>query len=173
MYTIIACSPSGCKPQSGEYHLIKGETQMSRFVLFLSLCFIILTGCDPKTIGEKFSGGFIDFSSGVESGAKKAQNANSMAAAEIKDCRAQEAFTKAGLRFSTFDASSGTTKAYVMSTNAVKGVLILKAFDASDNEIGRGKEKINFEKDDAHLVSFKLEGNLANLKYYAIDFIAD
>ena len=141
----------------------------------IALLFVLLplVGCDAKTVGEKFSGGIVDFSSGLDSGAKKAANANSMAAAEIKDCRAQDGFTKAGLRFTSFDASSGATKAYVLSQDAVKGFLVLKAYDGSDNEIARGKQKVEFGKDDAHEITFKLEGNLANLKYYSIDYVAE
>ena len=139
-------------------------------LVFLSLAF---AGCDAKSLGEKFGGGVIDFSSGLENGAKTAENANSKTNTENELCRVQDAFTKAGLRFTSFDASAGTTKVYVLSQNAVKGHLMLKAFDASDNEIARGKQKIDFDKDDAHEILFKLEGNISNLKYYTMDFVAE
>ena len=134
---------------------------------------LALTGCDAKELGEKFGGSLVDFSNGLESGAKKAENANAMASTDVSNCRVQEAFTKAGLRFTSFDTSAGSTKAYILSQNAIKGVLILKAFDASDNEIARGKQSVEFDKDDAHEITFKLEGNLANLKYYTLDFVVE
>ena len=160
--------------QSVVLSLLQEDFMLRIACLLAFVCLFALVGCDAKSIGEGLTGGIADFTAGLESGAKEGSAARNASISDSTDVRGSEAFTKAGFEATTVDPSISNVKVYVISKNEVKdGMLVLKAFDASDKEVGRDKVKAKFDKDDAHMVSFKLEGNLSKIAYYVVDYIAD
>ncbi len=61
---------------------------------------------------------------------------------------------------------------YLTSENEVSGELLAKALNAQGQEIGRSKQLLALQKDDAKLISFTFDSNLEleQVSKYMIDF---
>ena len=61
---------------------------------------------------------------------------------------------------------------YLISENEVIGELLAKAMNAQGQEIGRSKQLLTLQKDDAKLISFTFDSNLEleQVTKYMIDF---
>ena len=61
---------------------------------------------------------------------------------------------------------------YLISENEVTGELLAKAMNAQGQEIGRSKQLLTLQKDDAKLISFTFDSNLEleQVTKYMIDF---
>ena len=61
---------------------------------------------------------------------------------------------------------------YLISDEAVEGELLAKAMNSSGQEIGRSKQTLALQKDDAKLISFTFDSkvDLDNVSKFLIDF---
>lgn len=128
--------------------------------IFLLICFVPnIIGCggaadhDASTMGQVIGENVTDFAKGVGKGIDNKLQIS----IEISPSLEQHGVTMTVGKQGPIPADNDGTKSisvYCLSQKAVEGVLVVKAYNAEDQEIGRAKSTIMFAEDDAQYVTF-------------------
>ena len=128
--------------------------------IFLLVCSVPnIIGCggaadhDASTMGQAIGENVTDFAKGVGKGIDNKLQIST----EISPALQQQGVTMTVGKQGPVPAANDGTKSisvYCLSQKALEGVLVVKAYNAEDQEIGRAKSSIKFADDDAQYVTF-------------------
>lgn len=124
---------------------------------------------DAGKLGQSLGQNVTEFAKGVGSGVDSQL--------QIK-IELSEALTSAGVTATVakqqtpLNAPEKSIVVYFISTNAVKGTFVAKAYNSDEQEIGRAAKEAEFKVDDAQYVGFEFppEMDRQTVSVYRIDF---
>ena len=126
--------------------------------LAMLFCGALLSGCsekmnsDPAAIGQSIGENVTEFAQGVGSGVDTKLQVNVELSAAIKQAGVSSSIAK---RKVSIGDPEETISVYLISTQTFQSTLIAKAYNANDQEIGRGTTDVDLGEDDAQYVEFK------------------
>ncbi|MDR0672663.1 MAG: hypothetical protein LBF93_03165 [Zoogloeaceae bacterium] len=111
---------------------------------------MVLTGCGegsvPEQAGSTIGGTVVDFASGLGKGVDEKM---------LVELELESSVAEYGLAITVGknrDLGSGRTAVYVVTEKPFTGAMLVKALDASGNEIGRATSSVTLKQDDAAYV---------------------
>ncbi len=131
---------------------------MRRRVFVVVAALAVSTACSKgddslaKKAGSKLGETVTDFASGVGKGVDRQM----VVEVDLGPSVVEKGLTKTIAKSSGLEGPKEIS-VYLVSSAAVKGVLVAKALDEKGGEIGRASENVEFTADDAKYVTFKFQ----------------
>jgi hypothetical protein len=146
---------------------------MRRRVLVVVAALAVSTACSKgddslaKKAGSKLGETVTDFASGVGKGVDRQM----VVEVDLGPSVVEKGLTKTIAKSSGLEGPKEIS-VYLVSSAAVKGVLVAKALDEKGGEIGRASESIEFTADDAKYVTFKFQEQMDSqlVKRFVLEF---
>lgn len=114
---------------------------------------MILTGCGDSSVSEQagsnIAGAAVDFASGLGKGVDEKM---------LVELETEPSLAERGLTVTVGkgrNLGSGRAAVYVIADKPFTGAMVVKALDASGNEIGRATSPVDLKQDDANYVDLR------------------